>query len=36
MNDWINVKTLTAFVLGVLLAATVKNAVGQVRGKAGV
>lgn len=36
MNDWINVKTLTAFILGVMLAATVKNAVGGLRAKSGV
>ena len=36
MNDWINAKTLTAFVLGVMLAATVKGFVGQARSKVGV
>jgi hypothetical protein len=36
MGDWLTLQTLVAFILGVLLAATVKGAVSGLRSKAGV
>jgi archaellum component FlaG (FlaF/FlaG flagellin family) len=35
MDGWVNTKTLVAFVLGVLLAATVKGLVSQAQSKLG-
>lgn len=36
MGEWLTLQTFIAFVLGVLLSATVKGITGRVRSKAGV
>jgi hypothetical protein len=35
MSDWLTLQTFIAFLLGVLLSATVKSAFGQLKAKAG-
>lgn len=35
MDEWVNVKTIIAFILGVLMAAWVKMLAAQVKGKVG-
>lgn len=36
MGDWISLYTIVAFILGVLLSATVKGFTGRARSKVGV
>ncbi len=36
MGDWLTLQTFIAFVLGVILSASVKGLTGRVRSKAGV
>lgn len=35
MSEWVNMQTIVAFILGVLLAAMVKAQVSKLRGKIG-
>lgn len=35
MSEWINLQTIVAFILGVVMAAWVKMLLGQARGKMG-